>query len=144
MKDTFTPSQNFINKKWFVIDVSNQKLGRVATQISQLLTGKRKSYYTPFLNTGDNVIVINADKILVTGNKETDKLYRNHSGRPGGMRIETLKSLRQRRPEKILEHAVKGMLPKGPLGRQMYTNLKVYKGNQHPHDAQTPESFILK
>ena len=92
MKDTFIPSQNFIHKKWFLIDATDQKLGRAATQISQLLTGKIKPYYTPFLNTGDNIIVINAEKIIVTGNKETQKIYRNHSGYPGGMRVETLKS----------------------------------------------------
>jgi len=144
MKDTFTPSQKFIKKKWFIIDATEKKLGRVATQISTILMGKLKSYYTPYLDIGDNIIIINAEKIIVTGNKENQKIYYNHSGRPGGLRVENLKFLRQRKPEKILEEAIKGMLPKGPLGRKIYTNLKVYKGNQHPHIAQSPEVFTLK
>lgn len=115
----------------------------MATKISQVLTGKEKVTFTPFLETGDNIIVINAEKINVTGNKEKQKLYRNHSGRPGGMRVESFSNLRDRRPEKIIEHAVKGMLPKGPLGRKIYTNLKVYKGPEHPHTAQTPELLNL-
>jgi large subunit ribosomal protein L13 len=139
MKDTFVPSKNFINKKWYIIDASDQKLGRLATKISKVLTGKEKAIYTPFLETGDNIIVINAEKIHISGKKENQKVYKNHSGRPGGMRVETLANLRQRKPEKIIEHAVKGMLPRGSLGRKLYTNLKVYKGNQHPHSAQIPE-----
>nr|YP_009684625.1 ribosomal protein L13 [Pseudopedinella elastica]QDR24711.1 ribosomal protein L13 [Pseudopedinella elastica] len=143
MKDTFIPSKNFINKKWYLIDAENQTLGRLATKISRVLIGKEKAMYTPFLDTGDYIIVINAEKISLSGKKEKQKIYRNHSGRPGGMRTETLEKLRERRPEKIIEHAVKGMLPKGPLGRKLYTNLKVYKGEQHPHDAQTPELLKL-
>jgi large subunit ribosomal protein L13 len=143
MKDTFIPSKNFINKKWYVIDAKNQTLGRLATKVSQILVGKEKSIYTPFLDTGDYIIVINAEKIHVSGKKEKQKIYRNHSGRPGGMRTESLEKLRERRPEKIIEHAVKGMLPKGALGRKLYTNLKVYKGEQHPHDAQTPELLTV-
>lgn len=139
MKDTFIPSKNFISKKWCVIDAQDQTLGRLATKISRILIGKEKATYTPFLDTGDYVIVINAEKINLTGKKEKQKIYRNHSGRPGGMRTESLENLRERRPEKIIEHAVKGMLPKGALGRKLYTNLKVYKGEHHPHDAQTPE-----
>ena len=115
MKDTFIPSKNFINKKWYVIDAKNQTLGRLATKVSQILVGKEKSIYTPFLDTGDYIIVINAEKIHVSGKKEKQKIYRNHSGRPGGMRTESLEKLRERRPEKIIEHAVKGMLPKGAL-----------------------------
>jgi large subunit ribosomal protein L13 len=143
MKDTFVPSKNFISKKWYVIDASNHTLGRLVTKISKILIGKEKTTYTPFLDTGDNIIVINAEKINVNGKKETQKLYRNHSGRPGGMRVEKLTNLRQRKPEKIIEHAVKGMLPKCALGREIYTNLKVYKGNQHPHAAQNPELLNL-
>jgi large subunit ribosomal protein L13 len=139
MKDTFIPSKNFIHKKWYVIDANNQTLGRLATKISKILIGKEKITYTPFLETGDSIIVINAEKIIVSGKKENQKLYKNHSGRPGGMRVENFSKLQQRKPEKIIEHAVKGMLPKGPLGRKIYTNLKVYKGDQHPHMAQTPE-----
>jgi large subunit ribosomal protein L13 len=143
MKDTFIPSKTYIQKKWYIIDAQDQTLGRLATKISQVLIGKKKTTFTPFLETGDNIIVINAEKINVTGNKEKQKLYRNHSGRPGGMRVESFSNLRQRRPEKIIEHAVKGMLPKGPLGRKIYTNLKVYKGSEHPHTAQTPELLNL-
>lgn len=143
MKDTFIPSKTYIQKKWYIIDAQDQTLGRLATKISQVLIGKEKTTFTPFLETGDNIIVINAEKINVTGNKEKQKLYRNHSGRPGGMRVESFSNLRQRRPEKIIEHAVKGMLPKGPLGRKIYTNLKVYKGSEHPHTAQTPELLNL-
>lgn len=143
MKDTFIPSKTYIQKKWYIIDAQDQTLGRLATKISQVLIGKEKTTFTPFLETGDNIIVINAEKINVTGNKEKQKLYRNHSGRPGGMRVESFSNLRQRRPEKIIEHAVKGMLPKGPLGRKIYTNLKVYKGSEHPHSAQTPELLNL-
>jgi len=143
MKDTFIPSKNYITKKWYVIDAKDQTLGRLASKVSKILIGKEKITYTPFLDTGDNIIIINAEKISVTGNKENQKLYRNHSGRPGGMRIESYSKLIQRRPEKIIEHAVKGMLPKGALGRKIYTNLKVYKGEKHPHDAQTPELLNL-
>lgn len=143
MKDTFIPSNNFIDKKWYLIDAENQTLGRLATKVSRILVGKEKSVYTPFLDTGDYIIIINAEKISLSGKKEKQKVYRNHSGRPGGMRIESLEKLRERRPEKIIEHAVKGMLPKGPLGRKLYTNLKVYKGGQHPHDAQTPELLTV-
>ena len=143
MKDTFVPSQNYVTKKWYVINAENQTLGRLATKISTILTGKKKISYTPFLETGDNVIIINAEKITISGNKSIQKLYRNHSGRPGGMRIEIFSKLQQRRPEKIIEHAVKGMLPKNALGRKIYTNLKIYKGITHPHEAQTPELLNL-
>lgn len=143
MKDTFIPAKNFINKKWYLIDAKDQTLGRLATKISRILVGKEKSIYTPFLDTGDYIVIINAEKVSLSGKKEIQKIYRNHSGRPGGMRTESLEKLRQRRPEKIIEHAVKGMLPKGALGRKIYANLKVYKGEQHPHDAQTPELLTI-
>lgn len=143
MTDTYIPSKSQITKKWFIIDATNQNLGRLSTRISKILTGKEKAIYSPFLDLGDNIIVINAEKIVVTGKKATQKMYRNHSGRPGGMRIESYKSLIERRPEKILESAVKGMLPKGPRGRSLFTNLKVYKGNTHPHLAQKPELINL-
>ena len=132
MKDTFVPSKDYITKKWYVIDATDQTLGRLATKASRILVGKEKATYTPYLDTGDYVIIVNAEKISVSGKKEKMKVYRNHSGRPGGMRIET-----------IIEHAIKGMLPKGPLGRKIYTNLKVYTGQEHPHDAQTPELLNL-
>ena len=143
MKDTYFPSEKFIVKKWFILDAKDQTLGRIATKISRILIGKEKVTYTPFLDIGDNIIVINAEKITVTGKKENQKLYKNHSGQPGGMRIERLADLRKRRPEKIIESAVKGMLPKGSLGRRVYTNLKVYAGEKHPHTAQRPELLNL-
>ena len=143
MTDTYIPSKSQIIKKWYLIDATDQNLGRLSTRISKILTGKEKATYSPFLDLGDNIIVINAEKIVVTGKKETQKMYRNHSGRPGGMRTESYKSLIERRPEKILESAVKGMLPKGPRGRSLFTNLKVYKGNVHPHLAQKPELINL-
>ena len=139
MKDTYFPSQKFITKKWYLIDATNQRLGRIATEISKILIGKNKRTFTPFLNLGDNIIIINADKIVVTGKKEEQKIYRNHSGQPGGMRTENFLKLRQRKPEKILQEAVKGMLPKNSLGREIYSNLKVYKDQNHPHQAQNPE-----
>ena len=130
MKDTFIPSIKTW-KKWVILDAKDQTLGRLASKISKILIGKLKTNYTPFLDTGDNVIIINAEKIAVTGKKEKQKIYYNHSGRPGGMRMETLNSLRLRNPEKILEHAIKGMLPKGSLGRKIFTNVKIYTGDKY-------------
>jgi len=143
MKDTYFPSEKLVTKKWYIIDAKNQKLGRLATQISKILIGKHKRIFTPFLNLGDNVVVLNASHIVVTGNKEEQKNYRNHSGQPGGMRIETFKKLKERCPEKILQHAIKGMLPKNSLGRDIYTNLKIYRNDFHPHQAQNPELLKL-
>ena len=142
MKETFVNSQKLTTKKWYVIDAEDQILGRLATQASTVLMGKNKNTYTPFLENGDYVIIINAEKIKTTGKKDKQKLYRNHSGYPGGMRIEKFSSLIERRPEKIIEQSIKGMLPKGPLGRQIYRNLKVYKGAEHPHTAQSPELIM--
>jgi large subunit ribosomal protein L13 len=142
MKETFVNSQKLITKKWYVIDAEDQILGRLASKASTVLMGKNKNSYTPFLENGDYVIIINAEKIKTTGKKEKQKLYRNHSGFPGGMRVEKYSSLIERRPEKIIEQAIKGMLPKGPLGRQIYKNLKVYKGAEHPHIAQSPELIM--
>jgi large subunit ribosomal protein L13 len=142
MKETFVNSQKLITKKWYVIDAEDQILGRLASKASIVLMGKNKNSYTPFLENGDYVIIINAEKIKTTGKKQKQKLYRNHSGFPGGMRVEKYSSLIERRPEKIIEQAIKGMLPKGPLGRQIYKNLKVYKGAEHPHIAQSPELIM--
>lgn len=139
MKETFVNSQNLTTKKWYLIDANEQILGRLASKVSRVLMGKDKKTYTPFLENGDYVIIINAQKIRTTGKKDKQKLYRNHSGFPGGMRIEKYSSLIERRPEKIVEQAIKGMLPKGPLGRKIYKNLKVYKDAEHPHIAQSPE-----
>jgi large subunit ribosomal protein L13 len=139
MNKTLVPKLDNIEKKWYVVDAENQRLGRLATEIANILRGKNKPSYTPHLDTGDYVIVINADKIVVTGKKAEQKLYRRHSGRPGGMKVETFAKLQQRIPERIIEKAVKGMLPKNSLGRSLFTNLKVYSGATHPHEAQKPE-----
>jgi large subunit ribosomal protein L13 len=139
MNKTLVPKLENIEKKWYVVDAENQRLGRLATEIANILRGKNKPTYTPHLDTGDYVIVINADKVVVTGRKSEQKLYRRHSGRPGGMKVETFAHLQQRIPERIIEKAVKGMLPKNSLGRSLFTNLKVYSGSSHPHEAQKPE-----
>jgi large subunit ribosomal protein L13 len=141
MKNTFIPSSE--NSQWFVVDAEGQKLGRLSTIVAQVLRGKNKPYYTPYRDMGDYVIIINADKISVSGKKETQKLYRRHSGYPGGLTTETFKALSTRIPERIIEKAVKGMLPKGRLGRHLYTKLKVYKGDKHPHLAQQPQKLNM-
>jgi large subunit ribosomal protein L13 len=143
MNQTFIPSKIFVKKKWYIIDAENQTLGRLSTKIALFLRGKYKPYFTPYLDTGDYVIVINADKINVTGNKKLEKFYRQHSGRPGGMKIENFEDLQKRLPERIIEQSVKGMLPKGSLGRDIYRKLYVYVTDYHPHQAQKPEKIIL-
>lgn len=132
-----------IEQKWYIIDAEGQRLGRLAAAIAMILRGKNKPIYTPHLDTGDFVVVVNAEKIAVTGKKRTQKVYKRHSGRPGGMKEETFDKLIKRVPERILEHAVKGMLPKNTLGRQLFTKLKVYSGEQHPHAAQKPETLVI-
>jgi large subunit ribosomal protein L13 len=144
MEKTYLPSATNNGQKWYVVDAADQRLGRLATQIAMVLRGKNKPEYTPFMDTGDFVIVINADKVDVTGKKRQQKLYRRHSGRPGGMKIETFAALQNRVPERIIEKAVKGMLPKNTLGRQLFTKLKVYAGPDHPHQSQKPESLEIK
>lgn len=139
MNKTYLPPQDAIERNWFVVDAANQRLGRLASEIAMVLRGKNKPTFTPHLDTGDFVIVINADKVLVTGKKSSQKLYRRHSGRPGGMKTETFTQLQARLPERIVEQAVKGMLPKNTLGRQLFTKLKVYAGTEHPHQAQKPQ-----
>ena len=131
-----------MEKEWFVIDAEGQILGRLASNIAKILMGKHKPTYTPNIDTGDYVIVVNAEKIKVTGKKLTDKIYYRHSGYLGGLKEETLMSLLNRKPEKVIELAVKGMLPKNKLGRKMIKKLKVYRGPDHPHQAQKPK--ILK
>jgi large subunit ribosomal protein L13 len=125
------------------VDAENQTLGRLASEVASVLRGKNKPCYTPHLDAGDFVIVINADKIRVSGNKPTQKLYRRHSGRPGGMKTETFAHLQARIPERIVEKAIKGMLPHNALGRQLFRKLKVYKGTEHPHAAQKPQVLAL-
>lgn len=143
MNKTYLPPINTIERKWYVVDAADQRLGRLATEVARVLRGKNKPTYTPHLDTGDFVIVINADKVAVTGKKRTQKIYRRHSGRPGGMKEETFQKLQQRLPERIIEQAVKGMLPKNRLGRQLFTKLKVYAGTEHPHQAQQPEFLTI-
>lgn len=136
---TFMPSLPAVKRRWYVVDASGKTLGRLATEAASVLSGKRNPQYTPFLDMGDHVIVINAAKISVTGNKRQSKLYRHYTGFPGGLREESFERLIQRHPEKLVEEAIRGMLPKTKLGRQMATKLKVYRGEQHPHQAQQPE-----
>ncbi len=137
------PAVDDLAPQWYVIDAANQRLGRLAAEIARILRGKNKAIYTPHMDTGDFVIVINAEKVTVTGKKRSKKLYRRHSGRPGGMKIETFDQLQARIPERIIEHAVKGMLPKNSLGRKLFTKLKVYAGPEHPHQAQKPQPLTI-
>ncbi len=143
MTKTITPSPEILDRKWYVIDAADQRLGRLACEVAKILRGKNKPVYTPHMDTGDFVIIINAEKVVVTGRKSSQKLYRRHSGRPGGMKVETFEKLQQRIPERIVEKAVKGMLPKNSLGRQLFTKLKVYPGPNHPHQAQQPQELTL-
>jgi len=139
MKNTFLPTTiSLNNKNWYLINAENKTLGRVATQIAQILIGKHKLDYTYHLDTGDYIIVINAEKLIVSGQKSKAKLYYSHSGRPGGMKIKNFSQMQIYSPEKIIEKAVKGMLPKGTLGRSLFRKLKVYASNEHPHVAQQP------
>lgn len=138
---TLSANRNTVEKKWLVVDVEGQVLGRAASKIASLLRGKHKPYYTPHVDCGDNVIVINADKVRLTGKKWDDKEYIRHTGYPGGQRITLAKEMLQKHPERLVEFAVKGMLPKNRLGRQIYRNLRVYTGAEHPHEAQSPENF---
>jgi large subunit ribosomal protein L13 len=143
MNKTPLPTLDTIDHKWYVIDAEGQRLGRLATEIAMILRGKNKPSYTPNMDTGDFVIVINAEKVVVTGRKNEQKLYRRHSGRPGGMKTETFDQLQHRIPERIVEKAIKGMLPKNTLGRKLFTKLKVYPGSDHPHAAQNPETLTV-
>ncbi len=135
---TFMQKKEEVNRKWYVIDASGKSLGRVATKVATVLRGKHKPTYTPNTDCGDFVIVINAQKVNLTGNKLNDKVYYNHSGYPGGLRERTAKEMRENYPTEMIERAVKGMLPKGRLGRQMAKKLFVYAGSEHKHEAQKP------
>ena len=137
--DTFMASPATIERKWYVIDAEGQTLGRLASEIANILRGKNKPTYTPHIDTGDYVIVVNAEKVKTTGKKLDQKIYYHHSDYVGGMKETTLKEMLAKHPERVIEFAVKGMLPKGPLGRQMYTKLHVYAGPEHDHAAQKPE-----
>ena len=138
---TYFPKQGDIEPRWFIIDAEGQVLGRLSTQIARIISGKTKPTYTPFLDTGDHVIVINAEKIVLTGKKEEEKVYRHHSLYPGGLKSKAARFVRAEKPETMIEVAVWGMLPKNKLGRKMLKKLKVYRGTQHPHTAQKPETF---
>lgn len=140
MKTEF-PSKSEIVRSWYVLDASETALGRIATKAAKVLMGKHKPGYTPFLDTGDHVIVINAEKAILTGAKEQQKMYRRHSGYPGGLNETTAGKLRATRPTRIVEEAIRGMLPKTKLGNQMYRKLKVYAGDRHPHQAQQPAAM---
>jgi len=129
--------------KWYIVDAENQVLGRLASEVARILRGKHKPLYTPHVDAGDYVIIINADKVVLTGNKWSQKVYYWHTGYPGGLRQTTAEKLRQRRPERIVEYAVRGMLPKTKLGRAMLRKLKVYATNTHPHSAQQPEPLVF-
>jgi large subunit ribosomal protein L13 len=144
MNKTYLPSQDSLDRQWYVIDASGQRLGRLASEIANILRGKNKPTYTPHLDTGDFVIVVNAEKVAVTGKKRSQKLYRRHSGRPGGMKTETFEHLQSRVPERIVEQAIRGMLPKNTLGRQLFRKLKVYAGPDHPHSAQQPQVLEIQ
>lgn len=136
---TFMPNAATIEKKWYVVDATDMTLGRLASEVANVLRGKNKPIYTPTVDTGDYVIVINAEKIKVTGKKLDQKTYWHHSDYIGGQKETTLRKMLQEKPERVIEHAVKGMLPKGSLGRQMFTKLHVYAGAEHAHAAQKPE-----
>ncbi len=136
---TYFPKASEIERKWYVVDAENQVVGRLATRIASVLMGKDKPCYTDFLDTGDFVIVVNAEKVRLTGKKWSAKVYYSHSGYPGGLKESRAEELLSRHPERLLQLAVKGMLPKTKLGRGMFKKLKVYAGNQHPHEAQEPE-----
>ena len=143
MKDTFMQRKEDVVRNWYVVDAEGQTLGRLAANISKVLMGKNKPTYTPHIDCGDNVIVINASKVNLTGKKLDNKIYYNHSGYTGGLRERTAREMKENYPVEMIERAVKGMLPKGRLGRQMYKKLFVYEGSEHPHTAQQPVEMKL-
>ena len=140
---TYSLKAGDIQRKWYAVDAENQVLGRLASRVAHILRGKHKPYFSTHLDTGDHVIIINAEKIRVTGRKSEQKCYYRYSGYPGGLRITPYRKMLTSKPERILETAIKGMLPKNRLGRQMYRKLKVYAGNDHPHQAQKPEAITF-
>src|SRR5580704_1934772 len=140
---TYFPTEGEIVRKWYVVDANGQTLGRLASQVARILIGKENPQYTPFIDTGDHVIVINAEQIKITGMKADQKVYHRYTGYPGGLRSEDLKKRIVRKPELIIEQAVSRMLPKNKMGKQMFTKLQVYKGDKHPHQAQKPEAKVF-
>ena len=143
MSDTFMAKPDSIERKWYVVDAEGQTLGRLAAQVANILRGKNKPTYTPHIDTGDNVIIVNAKNIKVTGKKLDQKMYYHHSGYVGGLKEATLREMMDKNPVFVIEHAVRGMLPKGPLGREMITKLHVYAGPEHNHAAQKPETLTF-
>ncbi|AVQ97684.1 50S ribosomal protein L13 [Oceanobacillus picturae] len=144
MRTTFMANESNIERKWLVVDAEGQRLGRLASEVAAILRGKHKATYTPHADTGDNVIIINAEKIELTGNKINDKIYYRHSNHPGGLKERNAYEMRTKYPEQMLELAVKGMLPKGSLGRKMGKKLHVFRGAEHNHQAQQPEVYELR
>ena len=144
MTKTYSPKVGEVERRWHVVDASGVPVGRLSTDVARLLSGKHKPQWAPHVDTGDFVIVVNADKVLLTGNKEDAKMYHRTSGRPGGLKSEKAGHLRQRRPVRLVELAVRGMLPKGPHGRKQGKKLKVYAGPEHPHAAQKPQQFTVR
>jgi len=138
---TFIPKKDDIEQKWWLINAEGRILGRMATEVADLIRGKRKPQFTSHLDTGDFVVIVNAEKIKVSGRKLDQKKYYSHSGYPGGIKEETLKDLLERKPEEVIKKAVWGMIPKGKLGRALYKKLKVYRGPSHPHEAQNPQEY---
>lgn len=144
MEKTYVTKQTDVQREWYVVDATGQTLGRLATRVAHILRGKHKPTYSPSADAGDFVVVVNADKIHVTGRKMEQKLYHRFTGYPGGLRSTPLRDLLQKHPERVIEHAVRGMLPKNRLGRRMFKKLKVYAGPDHPHTAQQPKPLELK
>ena len=144
MRTTFMANSNTVDRKWYVIDAEGKTLGRLASEVASILRGKHKPTFTPHVDTGNHVIILNASKIELTGKKLTDKIYYRHSMHPGGLKQRTALEMRTNYPEQMLELAIKGMLPKNSLGRQMYRKLHVYAGSEHPHQAQQPEVYELR
>lgn len=144
MNKSYMANAETIERKWHLIDAKDVVLGRLATEAATLLRGKHKPTYTPHVDCGDNVIIVNAEQIALTGKKLSDKLYRHHTGHPGGLKTRTAQEMLDRQPQKLVEAAIKGMLPKSKLGNEMYRKLYVYEGAEHPHQAQKPEVYHLK
>jgi large subunit ribosomal protein L13 len=142
--NTFMPKAETVERKWYVVDAAGLTLGRMASEVAKILSGKNKPIYTPHVDTGDFVVIINADKVVLTGKKLEQKLYRWHTGHPGGLKEVQYRHMMENKPEEVVMHAVKGMLPKNKLGRKMLTKLRVYRGEEHKHQAQNPELITLR
>ncbi len=140
---TFSAKAEDVSRDWFVVDAADKTLGRLASEIAHRLRGKHKAEYTPHVDTGDYIVVINAEKVNVTGAKATDKMYHHHTGYPGGLKSISFEKLIEKAPERVIQNAVKGMLPRNPLGRAMFKKLKVYAGGEHPHAAQQPQALNI-